>query len=65
MNEATFARLDEKYRKKREAYIKSMEDPAKAAQMGEGRRRGPGSGVGMGKPKNAGKSIRRLFGYRK
>ncbi len=65
MNEATFARLDEKYRKRREAYIKSMEDPAKAAQMGEGRRRGPGSGVGMGKPKNAGKSIRRLFGYMK
>ena len=63
MTEETRARLEEKYRKKREAFIKSLDDPAKAAQMGGGRRRGPGPMVGMGKPKNAGKSIRRLFGY--
>ena len=53
MKEETRLRLEEKYRKKSEAYIKSLSDPAKAAQMGGGRRRGPGSMVGMGKPKDA------------
>jgi ATP-binding cassette subfamily B protein len=65
VKEETRLRLEEKYRKKSEAYIKSLSDPAKAAQMGGGRRRGPGSMVGMGKPKDAGKSIKRLFGYMK
>ncbi|MCQ2524938.1 MAG: ABC transporter ATP-binding protein/permease [Lachnospiraceae bacterium] len=57
MNEVTKARLEAKYAKKREEYLKSHGN--------DGPRRGPASGGFKGKPKNAKGSIKRLFSYMK
>ncbi len=59
MNEATRARLEEKYRKKNEAYKKQIEEKGVAGGRGPG---GPPRGMGP-KPKNAGASLVRLFSY--
>ncbi|MBO7335167.1 MAG: ABC transporter ATP-binding protein [Lachnospiraceae bacterium] len=66
MNEATRKRLEEKYNKKNEKFIKEMETNPSKAQ----RRRGPGGGgpgsrMPGGKPKNGWKSLKRLFSYMK
>jgi len=66
MDEKTFARLDSKYKKINEAYIKQFESDllnGKASgKAGGGRRAVP---MAKGKPKNMGASIKRLFSYMK
>ncbi len=63
MDAKTRERLEAKYTKKNEAYLKTMEfKPGKGGPKGGG----PGGrGMKMGKPKNAKKSIARLFSYMK
>lgn len=59
MNDKTYARLNAKYTKKNEDYIKKMEAPG-AAPRGRGPNR-----MGGGKPKNAKGSLLRLISYMK
>lgn len=61
MNEKTYARLEAKYTKKNEAYMK--EHANDAFRRGGPPGRGGGRGMKQGKPKNARASIRRLFSY--
>jgi len=60
MNEATRARLEAKYKKKNEEYVKKMEKPGAMPQG-----RGPRGMGGSGKPKNAKGSLLRLISYMK
>ncbi|MCQ2520182.1 MAG: ABC transporter ATP-binding protein/permease [Lachnospiraceae bacterium] len=65
MDQKTRERLEAKYTKKNEEYIKKMEsDPTKGGGRGRGHGPGPG-GMKPSKPKNAKKSIARLFSYMK
>lgn len=64
MTEQTRARLEEKYRKKNEAFAKEMAE--KGIPAGKGHGGGPRGGRAMGgKPKNAKGSIKRLLSYLK
>ncbi|MBP5152264.1 MAG: ABC transporter ATP-binding protein, partial [Lachnospiraceae bacterium] len=66
INEARLPRLQEKYRKKNEKYIKQMEEDAKSGKSNPRVGRGPGAqNLAKVKPKNAMPSIKRLFGYMK
>lgn len=66
MNELRLTRIQEKYRKKNEKYIKQMEEDAKSGKSNPRVGRGPGAqSLAKVKPKNAMGSIRRLFGYLK
>lgn len=58
MDEKTFARLDAKYKKKNEEYMKSHANDMFRGGPGGGR-----PGGKMGKPKNMSASIKRIFSY--
>lgn len=64
--EMRLSRLEEKYRKKNEKYIKQMEEDAKSGRANPRVGRGPGAqNLAKVKPKNALSSVRRLFSYMK
>lgn len=65
MTNETRARLEAKYNKKNEKYIKEMDIPGRKKHQGGGRPGGPGGMPGGGKPKNAKASIVRLLSYLK
>ena len=65
MNQERLARLEAKYQKKNEEYLKTHENMMAPAK-GPGRGKGPKGAAGPGgKPKNAKGSLKRLFGYLK
>lgn len=65
MDEKTFARLEAKYKKKNEEYLKAMDAPGAAMKKGPGMG-GHGRRAAMGKgskPKNAKSILKRIFSY--